>query len=417
MQARTLHISLMFLSSFLGTLAGTVSMVYQVEVVRLDALQLVLIGTTLEATVFLFEVPTGVVADLRSRRLSVIIGYLLRGLGLILMGWVPMFWAVAVSSLLGGIGHTFVSGAKEAWLVDELIFEHGNDDSVGDTFLRSSQASNIGSIIAIPLGVYLGWQDLALPVLLGGGGTIILSIVLIGLMRERGFRPVPPAARETWASMRATLSTATVHVRRERYLLLILGISLIYGLSSEGYDRLTAPHLLQDFDLPFAESIQPVAWFGLIGLVSEFISLGMSEIVRQKLDLRRGSIVSTTLMLTNAGMVAAILFLAWTDLFWGALAAIWVTSALERTGGPLLTTWYNQQIQDPSVRATLFSVRVQANAIGQVVGGPPAGVIGRSVSVNWGITASALMLSMVIPIFGYSAVRISKQEKDSGEEP
>ena len=44
-------------------------------------------------------------------------------------------------------------------------------------------------------------------------------------------------------------------------------------------------------------------------------------------------------------------------------------------------------------------------------------LIGRSVSVNWGITASALMLSMVIPIFGYSAVRISKQEKDSEEEP
>jgi MFS transporter, DHA3 family, tetracycline resistance protein len=412
MQARTLHISMMFVSSFLGTLAGTVSMVYQVEVVRLDALQLVLIGTTMEATVFLFEVPTGVVADLHSRRLSVLIGYLLRGAGLILMGWVPMFWAVAVSSFLAGIGHTFVSGAKEAWLVDELISEHGTDDTVGDTFLRSSQASSAGSMFAIPLGVYLGWQNLATPILIGGGGTIALAFVLVFLMRERGFRPVPPAARETWASMRATLSTAYTHVRREHYLILILGISLIYGLSSEGYDRLTAPHLLRDFDLPFPDSVKPVAWFGLISFVSELISIGMSEIARRNLDLRRGSVVSATLMLTNAGMVIAIVCLAWTDLFWAALAWIWVTSALRRTGGPLLTTWYNQQIQDPTVRATLFSVQGQADAVGQVVGGPPAGLIGRAISVGWGITASAMMLSLVIPIFGFSAIRISRRERD-----
>ena len=37
-------------------------------------LQLVLVGTTLELACFLFEIPTGIVADLYSRRLSVVIG-------------------------------------------------------------------------------------------------------------------------------------------------------------------------------------------------------------------------------------------------------------------------------------------------------------------------------------------------------
>nr|MDQ2887288.1 hypothetical protein [Chloroflexota bacterium] len=40
----------------------TVNMVYQVEVAKLNPLQLVLVGTMLEVTAFAFQVPTGVLA-------------------------------------------------------------------------------------------------------------------------------------------------------------------------------------------------------------------------------------------------------------------------------------------------------------------------------------------------------------------
>ena len=45
------------------SMISTASMVYQIHRVGLNPLQLVLVGTTLELSVFLFEVPTGVVAD------------------------------------------------------------------------------------------------------------------------------------------------------------------------------------------------------------------------------------------------------------------------------------------------------------------------------------------------------------------
>ena len=56
------------------TLIFTVNMIYFVTVVGLNPLQMVLVGTFLESSIFLFEVPTGVVADTISRRLSVVIG-------------------------------------------------------------------------------------------------------------------------------------------------------------------------------------------------------------------------------------------------------------------------------------------------------------------------------------------------------
>ncbi|HET8558834.1 MAG TPA: hypothetical protein VFL58_16125, partial [Gaiellaceae bacterium] len=50
--------------------------VYLVRTLHLSPLQLVLMGTAMEGAVFLFEVPTGVVADTYSRKLSLILGYL-----------------------------------------------------------------------------------------------------------------------------------------------------------------------------------------------------------------------------------------------------------------------------------------------------------------------------------------------------
>ena len=57
----------------------TVQLIYQVTVVDLNPFQMVLVGTVLEATCFLFEVPTGLVADVYSRRLSILIGVALIG--------------------------------------------------------------------------------------------------------------------------------------------------------------------------------------------------------------------------------------------------------------------------------------------------------------------------------------------------
>src|SRR5215510_4269647 len=80
-----------FTLSLLFSMMFVVDGVYQVSTVGLNALQLVLVGTTLEVSAFLFEVPTGVIADVYSRKLSIIIGYLLMGVGFLVEGFFPFF--------------------------------------------------------------------------------------------------------------------------------------------------------------------------------------------------------------------------------------------------------------------------------------------------------------------------------------
>src|SRR6476469_9881087 len=93
----------------------TLAAVYRLQTVGLDPLQLVLVGTVLEASCFVFEIPTGVVADTFSRRLSVIIGVVLLGGGELIEGAIPAFAAVLLAQVVAGLGYTFLSGATEAW--------------------------------------------------------------------------------------------------------------------------------------------------------------------------------------------------------------------------------------------------------------------------------------------------------------
>src|SRR5947209_450766 len=163
---------------------ATVNSVYQVEVAKLNPLQLVLVGTVLEGTVFLCQIPTGVVADVFSRRLSVIIGMFLIGAGFVLEGSIPRFETILAAQVLWGLGYTFVSGAEEAWIADEV-----GEENVGQVYLRGSQLGQVGALLGAIVSVSLASIQINLPIVLGGVFFIVFGVFLAFAMPEHNFRP------------------------------------------------------------------------------------------------------------------------------------------------------------------------------------------------------------------------------------
>ena len=100
---------------------------------RAQPFELLLVGTVLEGSIFLFEIPTGVVADVRSRRMSIIIGLILIGTGFAFEGAIPLFATVLIAQVIWGVGYTFISGAREAWIADEL----DDEEQTGRIYLRA----------------------------------------------------------------------------------------------------------------------------------------------------------------------------------------------------------------------------------------------------------------------------------------
>src|SRR5256885_15909642 len=107
-------------SAFGDTIVWVLAPVYFVQTVGMSPLQLVLVGTFMELTVFLFEVPTGIVADVYSRRLSVVIGFFVMGAAIVFVGAVPGAWGIISGWSVWGFCCTFPSGGARRGLAGRV---------------------------------------------------------------------------------------------------------------------------------------------------------------------------------------------------------------------------------------------------------------------------------------------------------
>ncbi len=384
----------------------TVNLVYQVEVARLNPLQLVLVGTMLEATAFVFQVPTGVFADVLSRRLAIIIGVFLTGAGFILEGSIPRFETILLSQLGWGIGGSFINGAEEAWISGEV-----GEENIGRVYLRGAQFGQFGALIGAVISVGLASIRLNLPILLGGGLFLALGVFLLFFMPEHNFRRITQEEHSSWKAMGKTLLKGGSLVRGSPLLITILCIALFYGLYSEGVDRLWTAHLLTNFTLPTLGPLKPVVWFGVIRSGVMFLSIAATEIVRRRFNTSNSVTITWLLFVMSGLQIGTVMALGLAPSFVIALGAYWGYAIMSRMVTPLYTTWITLNT-DTKVRATVISLSGQIDAIGQIAGGPVVGVVGTLVSIRAAIVAAGALLSPSLLLFT-RALRQGKEDVQS----
>lgn len=395
LSANTVYMTIRGGMALLFTMMGFISAIYRVQTAGLNPLQLVLVGTALELSVFVFEIPTGVVADVVSRRLSVIIGYALIGLGFIVEGLFPIFGPILLAQVIWGMGYTFTSGAEDAWLADEI-----GEERLTQTYLRASQIGRIGSLAGILISVWLGSVQLALPMLMSGIGIVALALFLALFMPETGFSPTPREERTRWQNMTDTFRDGTRLVRGRRMLLLILGVSLFFGLSSEPLDRLWEAHLLENFAFPQWDGLQqPVHWFGLMSVTTLLVGIGVTEVIRRRVPAERLDVTIAAQLVINAVVAAAVVVFALSNRFGVAAIAIMGAQVFRGASHPLYMAWVNRQIET-RVRATVLSIEGQLNAIGQVAGGPILGALATAVSIPAAMLGVSILMLPALALYG-----------------
>ena len=372
---------------------ATVASVYRIEEVGLDPLRLVLLGTALEVAVLVFEVPTGVLADTYGRRRSVIAGFLLMGAGFALEGAVPLFWSVLAAQMVWGVGYTFISGALEAWIADEAP-----ERDLGRVYLRGEQADYIGSLIGVVLSVAIATVALNLPLIIGGGLTVALGVVLFFAMPERRFRPSPREGRSSLQQVSSTARGGVRLVRARPVLLILLVVAVVSGMSEEGFDRLYAKHFLDVVGLPSFGALDPVVWFGVLNAGALVLSYLAAEVVGRRLDVGDAAVAARLLLVLNALTIVGMLAFALAGSFAFALAAFWFASLTRTLSEPLYLTWLNEGLE-PGVRATVISMGSQSGALGEASAGPVIGAIGNLAGVRAALTVAAIILAPTLLLY------------------
>jgi len=389
--------------SFFRSTIFTVDLIYQIEVAKLNPLQLVLVGTVLETVCFLCQIPTGILADTYSRRLAVVIGIVAVGLGFILEGSFPSFPIILFAQVLWGFGATCTDGAEQAWLTDEL-----GEERVGAAFIQSNQADRVGSLVGTFVSVGLASIRLNLPIVFGGAGIVLLGVFLLFFMPEKGFQKGTEGEPQSWRDLAQTFRSGLRVVRLRTVLLLILAIELMYGLASEGWDRLSTAHLLKDFTFPALGSFRFVVWFAIFNVIGSLLGLAATELVRRSVNLNNQRQMVRVLFASNVLVLVAVVVFALAGNFYVAVSAYLAYGVVRGAVSPIWTTWLAQNI-DAKVRATVFSMMGQMNAFGQIAGGPPVGYVGSIFSLRAALLCVGVILSPVLLLYTYALRHVQRR--------
>jgi DHA3 family tetracycline resistance protein-like MFS transporter len=368
--------------------------VYFVQTIGMSPLELVLLGTALEVSAFLFEIPTGVVADTYSRKLSVIIGFSLFGGVFVAHAFFPYFIAILLLQIPFGLAWTFISGALEAWIADETEVEQ-----TGQAYLRASQVGTVCGLVGTITGTILGLMQLTFPFIAAGALMLGLSVFLIFFMPEKGFKPTAREGENALVAMGSTFRAGFKLARNNRTIITIMAIAVFYGAFTEGFDRLGEAHFLKNHNLPPIGDLNPTVWFGIFGVGSVLFNLIVTEIVRRKVDTNSHIAVARVLLFMSSGLVISVIVFGLAGNFWLAVLAYWSIGILRGIHIPLWTSWLNQNLV-PETRATVLSMGNQADALGQMFGGPVLGLIANGFSIGAAMVVSALLLTPALWLYG-----------------
>ena len=141
----------------------------------------------------LFEIPTGVIADLRGRKLSYLLGVFTLAISTLIYLFMwrvhAPFWAWALSSLLLGLGFTFFSGAVEAWLVDALAYS-GYKDKLETVLAKGEIVEGSAMLVGSVAGGFIAQMtSLGVPYLVRAALLVLNFIFALILMKDLGFKP------------------------------------------------------------------------------------------------------------------------------------------------------------------------------------------------------------------------------------
>ena len=158
--------------------------------------------------IFIFEVPTGAIADIFGRKASCVCAYFMIALGLFVYAISNSLPAFIIAATIEAIALTLSSGAFEAWLVDSLKYKayetwladnleyktfeawlvnNSYEDSLTPIFAKEDQITLLAGVIGVLIGSFLADSNSALPWFIGSFAMFLIGIAAAIFMKEEYF--------------------------------------------------------------------------------------------------------------------------------------------------------------------------------------------------------------------------------------
>jgi MFS family permease len=381
-----------------GTYTLSASLIWGVNTLFLLDAGLDIFGVFVANAIFtgsmaLFEIPTGVLADTRGRRVSFLFSVVIVLIGT--LGYVGVaatggsLWMFCFMSVILGLGYTFYSGAVEAWLVDALHAANfsGQLDQV---FARGAMVSGAAMLVGSIGGGLLGTLDLSIPFIVRAVLLAIVFAIAFFTMKDIGFTPRTLLISQLPNEMQIIAKASIQFGWREPSVRLLMIASFIQSIFMAWGFYAWQPYFLDLLDRKDA------IW--IAGIIAALISL--STIVGNTIVewFTRYCGRRTTLMLWAGGVSAvASVAVGVVSSFWLAVPLYLLVMVSMGVMMPVKQAYMHQVIPSAQ-RATIVSFDSLIGSGGSAGGQMGLGYLSRIHSISHGYIIGGLTTFLVIPV-------------------
>ena len=353
--------------------------------------QVALITSLRSIVWFVFELPTGIIADKYGRKFSVILWYFWKALCLWLLPFTHNLWIIVLAFGLDAFFQTFLSWADRAFVVDYI--KERDMSLLNDFFLKERMIRNVGMIVAPILWWWIvyrfGMSSLRMVVSV----WIFIATLFLFRVKESNIHNLvheEDDAQFNVLSIKKIFAYARDifgYIWKHSALLLLFAWTFLYRFVDEIGGLAWTPYI-QSIGISEVN-------IGYIFSIIAFVSLGIPFIVGKLLKFHKKekilawNILWLWLLFTLIAVISVPL----------AIITIFVLGSLmEEIYLPLEEALFHEHVPS-KIRATTFSIRSMIESLASIVGWPIAGVLLWIISLSQWIFLSWILLILLSFIY------------------
>ncbi|MFA5748097.1 MAG: MFS transporter [Candidatus Absconditabacterales bacterium] len=356
--------------------------------------QVALITSLRSVVGFIFELPTGVIADKYGRKISVMIGYFGKVLCLAILPFTRDPRIIALAFGLDAFFQTFFSGADRALVVDYI--KEKDQSLLNGFFLKERMIRNIGMVLAPILGgwivYYFNMSSLRMVV---AGGVFVATLFLFKIKESKIHKEIDNEEDEsefnflTAKKLFSHAKNTFGYIWKNSSILLLLAGVFLYRFVDEIGGLAWTPYIksigISNVNIGYI--------FSFIAIISLMIPFVVGKILKfhKKEKILAWSIVGLSILFILIGIISIPLVI---------IAVFVLGNLIEEVYLPLEEALMHEHVPS-KIRATTFSIKSMIESLASIIGGPIAGVLLGIISLQQGIALSGILLLFLAGIYFY----------------
>ncbi len=362
----------------------------------LNLFQIALMAAIFEASILIFELPTGLVADIYGRKISLVLSNAVLFIGGLIFLSFPSLIGFIFGEIIIGLGDTLKSGAFEAWIFDSLKYE-GKEKKTKFVFSQGKRYQTSGRLIGMILGGYIGFWNIRFVWYPYVFGFLVTFLFLLFAMREEYWQK-GEEKKGVFRQIKDTVNKSLKVVRCEKMVFALIFLGLFFSFSFETISQFWQVHFSENLSVA-------TSYFGwIVAGASLLVILLVNKITKFTEKFRRET---TLLIILKIGFFISLMIIAFTKSPFIAIIFFILLQAFEGFSEPIFLDIFNRHIPSEQ-RATLLSFQSMTGSAGEVLAGLCIGVFALRFGLRLTFGLGSLVLISGLVVFCLLILKVKK---------